>query len=172
MFLLIGDLLVGRLVTNQPPAPFFERTIFNDLFSVFFFGVMGLSWYNFIRSFNRTLTQFSRRRMLYLIVSAAGPALGSFPYLLYGSSFASQWEIVFWMLSILANGLVILGLVGMTYAVSFYGFPWPDRVIRSRLFRWIMRGPATASLTLGITTIITRLAKLYNIDASAASPIV
>ena len=167
MFLLIGDLLVGRLVTNQPPAPFFERTIFNDLFSVFFFGVMGLSWYNFIRSFNRTLTQFSRRRMLYLIVSAAGPALGSFPYLLYGSSFASQWEIVFWMLSILANGLVILGLVGMTYAVSFYGFPWPDRVIRSRLFRWIMRGPATASLTLGITTIITRLARLYNIDASA-----
>ena len=105
--------------------------------------------------------------MLYLIVSAAGPALGSFPYLLYGSSFASQWEMVFWMLSILANGLVILGLVGMTYAVSFYGFPWPDRVIRSRLFRWIMRGPATASLTLGITTIITRLARLYNIDASA-----
>jgi hypothetical protein len=167
MFLLIGDLLVGRLITYLPPAPFFERTIFNDVFSVFFFGVMGLSWFNFIRALKRTLTQFSRRRMLYLIISAAGPALGSFPYLLYGSAFASRWEIVFWLLSILANSLVLLGLVGMTYAVSFYGFPWPDRVIRSRLFRWIMRGPATASLTLGITTIITRLARLYSIDASA-----
>lgn len=166
-FLLFSDLLVGRLVTSQPPTPYFERTLFNDLFSVFFFGVMGLSWYNFVRTYKRTLTNYSRRRMLYLIISAIGPALGSFPYLLYGSSFASQWQIVFWVLSIIANSIVGLGLVGMTYAVSFFGFPWPDRVIKSRLFRWLMRGPVTASLTLGVTTIITRLARLYGIDASA-----
>jgi len=105
--------------------------------------------------------------MLYLIISAIGPALGSFPYLLYGSSFASQWQIIFWSLSIIANGMVALGLVGMTYAVSFFGFPWPDRVIKSRLFRWLMRGPVTASLTLGVTTIISRLARFYEVDASA-----
>jgi len=166
-FLLFTDLFVGRLVIDQPPAPFFQRTIFNDLFTVFFFFVMSLSWYNFVRTFKRTLTNFSRRRMLYLIISAIGPALGSFPYLLYGSSFASQWQIVFWSLSIVANSIVALGLVGMTYAVSFFGFPWPDRVIKSRLFRWLMRGPITASLTLGVTTIISRLARFYNVDASA-----
>jgi hypothetical protein len=166
-FLLFSDLFVGRLVVGQPPAPYFQRTLFNDLFTVFFFAVMGLSWYNFVRTYKRTLTNFSRRRMLYLIISALGPALGSFPYLLYGSSFASQQQIIFWSLSIIANSVVALGLVGMTYAVSFFGFPWPDRVIKSRLFRWLMRGPITASLTLGVTTIISRLARLYNVDASA-----
>lgn len=165
--LLSTDLLVGSLIIDQPPAPFFERTIFNDLFSLFFFIVMSLSWYNFIRTYSRTLTKFSQRRMLYLIISAAGPAIGSFPYLLYGSTFAAQSQIVFWLLSIIANGAVAIGIIGMTYAVSFFGFPWPDRVIKSRLFRWVMRGPITASLTLGITTIITRVARLYGIDASA-----
>ncbi len=166
-FLLFTDVFVGPLVVDQPPTPYFQRTLFNDLFSVFFFVVMVLSWYNFLRTYKRTLTNFSRRRMLYLIISAIGPALGSFPYLLYGSSFASQWQIVFWFLSIIANGMVVLGLVGMTYAVSFFGFPWPDRVIKSRLFRWLMRGPVTASLTLGVTTIISRLARFYEVDASA-----
>ncbi|MBM3137151.1 MAG: hypothetical protein FJZ98_03065 [Chloroflexi bacterium] len=166
-FLLFTDLFVGRLVIDQPPAPFFQRTIFNDLFSVFFFSVMGLSWYNFIRTYKRTLTKFSRRRMLYLIISAIGPALGSFPYLLYGSTFASEWQIIFWSLAIIANSIVGLGLIGMTYAVSFFGFPWPDRVIKSRLFRWLMRGPVTASLTLGVTTIISRFARYYNVDASS-----
>lgn len=166
-FLLFTDLFIGRLVIGQPPAPYFQRTLFNDLFSVFFFAVMGLSWYNFVRTYKRTLTNFSRRRMLYLIISAIGPALGSFPYLLYGSSFAFHWQIIFWSLSIIANSIVALGLVGMTYAVSFFGFPWPDRVIKSRLFRWLMRGPITASLTLGVTTIISRLARLYGVDASA-----
>jgi hypothetical protein len=166
-FLLFTDVFVGPLVVGQPPAPYFQRTLFNDLFSVFFFVVMSLSWYNFLRTYKRTLTKFSRRRMIYLIISAIGPALGSFPYLLYGSSFASQWQIIFWSLSIVANGMVALGIVGMTYAVSFFGFPWPDRVIKSRLFRWLMRGPITASLTLGVTTIISRLARFYEVDASA-----
>ena len=165
--LLSSDLLIGKLVVGVPPAPFFERTVFNDLFSLFFFSVMGLSWYNFIRTYKRTLTKYSRRRMLYMIISGAGPAIGSFPYLLYGSSFASKFQIIFWLLSILANGAVAVGIIGMTYAVSFYGFPWPDRVIKSRLFRWVMRGPVTASLTLGVTTIITRVARQYDIDASA-----
>ena len=165
-YLLFNDLLVGRLITGVPPAPFFERTLFNDIFSIFFFGVMGLSWYNFIRTYKRTLTTFSQRRMLYLIICALGPALGSFPYLLYGSEFAAYQQNLFWLLSIVANAMVGLGLIGMTYAVSFYGFPWPDRVIKSRLFRWLMRGPITASLTLGVTTIISRLARQYGIDAS------
>lgn len=165
--LLSMDLMIGNLVVDLPPAPFFQRTAFNDLFALFFFGVMGLSWYNFIRTYRRTLTQSSRRRMLYMIISGAGPAIGSFPYLLYGSSFASENQLTFWLLSIFANAIVGLGMIGMAYAVSFYGFPWPDRVIKTRLFRWIMRGPITASLTLGITTLITRIARLYGIDASA-----
>ncbi len=165
--LLFTDMLVGNLVTDKPPAPYLERTIFNDLFSGFFLIVMGLSWYNFIRAFNRTITRTSRRRMLYLITSALGPALGSFPYLLYGLDFAAHWPFIFWGLSVLSYTFVFITLISMTYAVSFFGFPWADRVIKSRLFRWVMRGPITASLTLGVTTIITRLGKQYGVDVSA-----
>lgn len=165
--LLLTDLLVGNVIMDQPPAPFLERTIFNDLYSVFYLIVMTLSWYNYIRAYKRTITETSRRRMLYLIIGAIGPALGSFPYLLYGLKFASRSPLIFWLLSLISNADVFLALILMTYAVSFIGFPWTDRVIRSRLFRWVMRGPITASLTLGATTLINRLGKQSGIDVSA-----
>ena len=165
--LLLTDLLVGNVIMDQPPAPFLERTIFNDLFTVFFIATMSMSWYNYIRAYRRTLTETSRRRMLYLIVGAIGPALGSFPYLLYGLNIAARTPIVFWLLALISNAAVFIALILMTYAVSFIGFPWTDRVIRSRLFRWVMRGPITASLTLGVTTIIARLGRHLEIDVAA-----
>jgi len=155
--LLFTGYLIGEIITDLPPAPFLLRTIFIDLFTVFFIFTMGLSWFNFIRTYYRTATQTSRRRMLYLIISALGPALGSFPYLLYGSKFAQNSQILFWVISILTNTFVYTSLIAMTYSVSFFGFPWTDRLIKSRLFRWVMRGPVTASLTLGMTTIVSRL---------------
>src|SRR5258706_4120884 len=42
----------------------------------------------------------------------------------------------------------------MAYSVAFFGVSWPDRVIKSRLFKWIMRGPGTASATLAFITIV------------------
>ncbi len=165
--LLLSNHLLGRLIVDQPPASYLERTIFIDLFSFFFLIVLVLSWYNFIRAFQRTATHTSRRRMVYVIVSAVGPAVGSFPFLLYGSQFASRSPIIFWLLSVIANAAVAVSVVAMTYAVSFFGFPWTDRVIKSRLFRWVMRGPMTASLTLGVTTLLTRLGIQFNINNSA-----
>ena len=165
--LLFSNSLIGTLIVDQHPAPYLERTVFIDIFSIFFVVVMVLSWYNFVRAYHRTVTHTSRRRMVYLIVSAVGPAVGSFPFLLYGSEFASRSPIIFWLLSVIAYGAVAVSVIAMTYAVSFYGFPWTDRVIKSRLFRWVMRGPITASLTLGVTTLLTRLGVQFNINNSA-----
>ena len=167
IFLLFSDRLLGRLQANQPQALFLERTLLIDIFSLFFLIVLLLSWYNFIRAFRRTVTKTSRRRMVYLIVSAVGPAVGSFPFLLYGSQFVFRSSLIFWLLSVIANAAVAVSVIAMTYAVSFYGLPWTDRVIKSRLFRWVMRGPMTASLTLGVTTLITRLGNQLNINNSA-----
>jgi hypothetical protein len=167
LVLLFSNFLLGNLVVNQSPAPFLKRTVFIDLFSLFFVLVLILSWYNFVRAFRRTFTHTSRRRMAYLIVSAIGPAVGSFPFLLYGSEFASKSPILFWLFAVIANSAVAVSVVAMTYAVSFFGFPWTDRVIKSRLFRWVMRGPITANLTLGVTTLITRLGNQFNINNSA-----
>ena len=164
---LFNDTLFSEVNTANFPAPHIERTITHDYFSGFYVLMMVFSWYNFIRSLNRTSTKTSRRRMVYLITSAVGPALGSFPYLLYGSSFAANNTMVFWILSILAYIFVSFSIIGMTYTVSFFGFPWPDRVIKSRLFKWIMRGPITASLALGVTTLTSRLGTQFNINVSS-----
>lgn len=153
--------LTGRLFSDvqllNPRAPSVQRTLFFDFFSLYFIFMMVSVWYNFARSLNRTATKKSNRRMLYLVISAFGPAFGSFPYLLYGSKVITSLPSLFWLISIIAYLVISISIVIMTYTVSFFGFPWPDRVIKSRLFKWIMRGPVTAILTLGMTTLISRL---------------
>ncbi|MPM62185.1 hypothetical protein SDC9_109051 [bioreactor metagenome] len=46
--------------------------------------------------------------------------------------------------------------MGMAYSVAFFGVSWPDRVVKSRLIKWLLRGPVTASLTLALVTIVRR----------------
>jgi hypothetical protein len=165
--LLFNGTLFSKVNITNLPAPHIERTIFHDYFSGFYIMMMVFSWHNFIRSLNRTSTKTSHRRMVYLVTSAVGPVLGSFPYLLYGSGFASNNAMIFWLLSIFAYLFVFFSIIGMTYTVSFFGFPWPDRVIKSRLFRWIMRGPITACLTLGVTTLTSRIGAQFNVNVSS-----
>jgi hypothetical protein len=60
----------------------------------------------------------------------------------------------------------------MAYAVAFFGVSWPDRVIKSRLFKWIMRGPVTASMTLALMTIVRRGGELLGSPYNAFVPFV
>jgi hypothetical protein len=60
----------------------------------------------------------------------------------------------------------------MAYAVAFFGVPWPDRVVKSRLLEWLMRGPATASLTLALTTVVRRSGALFGVPYLGLVPIV
>jgi len=165
-FNFAGELFLDIAITNSP-VPNIQRTRIFDFFSLYFVLVMITVWYNFIRALNRTASKKSKRRMLYLVIAAFGPALGSFPYLLYGSNIIWAYPSVFWMISIIAYFVISFSIIVMTYTVSFFGLPWPDRVIKSRLFKWIMRGPATAILTLGVTTLISRLSAETGIDLSA-----
>ena len=165
------DILVGQLVMDQPPAPYLRPTLVTDAFIIFYTVVMVMSWYNFARAYRRTTTSASRRRMGYLITSALAPVIGSFPYLLYGSSFAAQHALIFWGMAALIN-LVVGGLVVvMAYSVAFFGVPWPDRVVKSRLLKWIMRGPVTASMTLAFATIVRRIGEAFGYRYTALVPI-
>jgi len=62
-------------------------------------------------------------------------------------------------------------LVVMAYVVAFFGVSWPDRVMKTRLLKWLMRGPVTASIVLGATTIVRRAGALINVPYSALVPI-
>ncbi|MEM5776101.1 MAG: hypothetical protein AAGU05_13955, partial [Anaerolineaceae bacterium] len=165
--------LFGELVVDKPPAPYFHSSILTDIFSVFYLVVMVLAWFTFIRALRRTVTPTSRRRMIYLLFGAAAPSLGGFPYLLYGSEIAAQHPLLFWTVAVIANLLIGSLIIVMAYSVAFFGVPWPDRVVRSRLFKWIMRGPVTASFTLTFVTLVRRAGEAYgNSSYIALVPIV
>jgi len=116
--------------------------------------------HNFLRAFGRMLTRSGQRRMLYLMAGATAPALGSYPYLLFGSDIAARYPLFFWSTAFIINTLVAILVIVMAYAVAFFGVSWPDRIVKSRLFKWLLRGPVTASLALAVVTIVRR-AGLY-----------
>jgi len=158
---LLGlGLLVGVLVPDGKPAPHLQRTGWTDFFTVYYIGIMIWAGYNFIRAFSRMLTRSGQRRMIYLMAGATAPALGSYPYLLFGSDIAAHYPLLFWGAAFLINLLVAGLVVTMAYAVAFFGVSWPDRVVKSRLFKWLLRGPVTASLALAVMTIVRRAGEL------------
>jgi hypothetical protein len=171
LVLLAEGLLLGPLVTDAKPAPHLQRTIWTEVFTAYYIAAMLWAGINFARAFSRMLTRSGRRRMLYLMAGATAPALGCYPYLLFGSGIAAQFPLVFWGLATLINALVGGLVVVMAYAVAFFGVSWPDRVIKSRLFRWIMRGPVTASVTLALTTGVRRAGVWMGVEYSAFVPL-
>ena len=156
LLLLAFGYLLGPLVPDGKPAPHLQRTMWTEVFTIFYVGAMVWAGVNFVRAYSRMLTRSGRRRMLYLMAGATAPALGSYPYLLFGYSFAAEHPYTFWGIAIAINAIVGALVIVMAYAVAFFGVSWPDRVIKSRLFKWIMRGPVTASAALALMTIVRR----------------
>jgi hypothetical protein len=161
LILLVMDLLVGGLVVNGKPAPHLQRTAWTQIFTLFYIAIIAWAGYNFIRAYRKMLTRSGQRRMLYLMAGATAPALGSYPYLSFGSSFAAQYPLVFWSVAFLINVIVAVLVIVMAYSVAFFGVSWPDRVVKSRLFKWLLRGPVTASLALALMTVVRRAGELF-----------
>jgi hypothetical protein len=170
LLLLANGNLLGPMVTTGQPAPYLQRTTWTEIFTAYYVVIMVLAWVNLGRAFRNTLTRSGRRRMIYLLAGAAAPALGSFPYLLYGSSVAANYPFLFWGMATVSNFLVAGLIVLMAYAVAFFGVSWPDRVVKSRLFKWLMRGPVVASAALGVMTIIRRAGEHFGTIYTAAVP--
>jgi len=169
LLLALGD-LAGPVILEGQPAPHLQRTFWTEIFTAYYIVIIGVAWANFSRAYQNMLTRSGRRRMLYLMAGATAPALGSFPYLLYGSTLVAQHPYLFWGISVLANLLVGGLIVIMAYAVAFFGVSWPDRVVKSRLFKWLMRGPVTASIALGVMTIVRRVGEFFGVTYSGLVP--
>ena len=161
LILLAMGLLVGGLIADGIPAPHLQRTVWTQVFTLCYIAIIAWAGYNFIRAYQKMLTRSGQRRMLYLMAGATAPALGSYPYLLYGSNFAAHYQLVFWSVAFIINVLVAVLVILMAYAVAFFGVSWPDRVVKSRLFKWLLRGPVTASLALTLMTLVRRAGELF-----------
>jgi len=164
--------LVGPLVEDGGPAPYLQRTALTWVFSAYYVIVVVFSGINFWRAYQRTVTRTSRRRMRYLLLGALAPALGSYPFLLFGSEFAVNHPLLFWFAATISNLLVSVLLVLMAYAVAFFGVSWPDRVVKRRLFKWLMRGPVTALVVVSLTIVVSRLGGVIGLSNPVVVPIV
>jgi len=171
LILLAFGYLLGQLVPDGKPAPHLERTLWTEIFTVYYVGAMVWAAVNFARAYTRMLTRSGRRRMLYLMAGATAPALGSYPYLLFGYDLAGRHPYLFWGAATLINLMVGALVIMMAYAVAFFGVSWPDRVVKSRLFKWIMRGPVVASVALGLMTIVRRAGELLGSPYNAFVPL-
>jgi hypothetical protein len=145
------------------PGPLFP------LFLLFFAGAIAITATNYLRAYRRCLTADSRRRMGYLVAGSVAPVLGGFPFLmLLGPSLASV-PFLFWGgLAVVNIGVAIL-LVLMAYAIAYFGVSFPDRVVKARLFQWIMRGPVVASSVLAVMVVVNRTTQLLGLKGSGVS---
>jgi len=152
-FLLLGavftDYIVrgGALASRAPhllPGPLFP------FFVLYFFAAIGWGVANVLWARSRCLTSTSRRRMTYLVATFAAPAAGVFPYLLLTGWPTSTPGTAFWSLLVLGNVAVGLMLVLLSYSVAFFGALTPDRTVKHRLMRFLLRGPLVATLVVVI----------------------
>jgi hypothetical protein len=131
---------------------------------------LGLTGLNLWRAYGRCLTSASQRRMGYLMAGSIPPMLGALPLLTFGLRPMLQQPVVFWSLNVALNVAVAVSMVLMAYVVAYFGVSIPDRVVKSRLFQWILRGPVVASSVLAVTVTVNRAAVFFGLENSRAVP--
>ncbi|MXZ24399.1 MAG: hypothetical protein F4Y80_05925 [Caldilineaceae bacterium SB0665_bin_21] len=157
-----GDLVV-RNVTASEAFHFFAPGPLFWLFAGMFALVLALSVRDLLLTRGRSLTQRSRRRVHILLLGFAGPVLGCFPFLLLLGPQLGEFTHLIYTVSLLVNGTVSLLLTLMVMAVAFYGVHLPDRVVRYRLMRYLIRGPAIAICVIIAIQVVPRVESLLGI---------
>lgn len=161
---LAGEPVFADSIGYLEPGLFF--LVFN-LFLIVNLAVAGL---NFWRAYERCLTRSSKRRMRYLLAGSLGPLLGTYPFMMLGGGQLAGFPVLFWSILIVINTLVGAQMILMAYSVAYFGVEIPDRVVKSRLFQWILRGPVVASTTLAITVVVGRASALFGLQSDRIVP--
>ena len=165
----LTPVMIGGLAHVGPIAYLTAGPLFL-VFAAFLLVSLSFTGVNLWRAYQRCLTKVSRRRMRYLMFGSLAPLLGTFPFLTATGGIVPQVPTLTWILLIGVNLLVAVQMVLMSYAVAYFGVSFPDRVVKSRLFQWILRGPVVASATLAITVLVNRVGIVLGLENSRAVP--
>ena len=140
---LVRDPFFVPGLTQFRAGPFFW------VFTTYFYTTLIWGAYKIYTARARCLTSGARRRMTYLTISFAAPALGVYPYMLIANTPHLPPLTVFLTLSLVNIGIAIM-IVVMAYSVAFFGAVPPDRVIKHNLAHFLLRGPLVATLVIFI----------------------
>ena len=166
-----SDFLVGRVVRNVSIVRMTAGPLF-PWFTAAFAVLAVWSLVNAGRAYLRCLTPTTRRRMGYLLAALPVILLGVFPYLLLTSGDELRVNpLLFWVVDTGSNLLLTAALVLGAYCVGFFGAPQPDRVIKSRMLQWILRGPVVAWAVVAAFVFISWLERRFSIDGMLWLPV-
>lgn len=181
-YLVSALFLITALFTNwvvdgvvPPPSPALATAPHLDagplfwLFTLYFYITVGWGAYNLYRARERALTPTMRRRMTYLLAASAAPVAGVYPYMLVASYDAFRTPTLFWLISIAGNVAVAAMLTVMAYVVAYFGVLTPDRVVRARLVKFLVRGPFVATVTLMAVIAVRRTTSILGLPSDIAS---
>ena len=166
-----SDFLVGRVVRSVSIVRMTAGPLF-PWFTAAFAVLAVWSLVNAGRAYLRCLTPTTRRRMGYLLLALPVILLGVFPYLLLTSSDELRVNpLLFWVVATGSNFLLTAALVLGAYCVGFFGAPQPDRVVKSRMLQWILRGPVVAWAVVAAYVFVNWLERRFGIDGMLWLPV-
>lgn len=183
LYLISAVFLVTAAFTNvliapeQVVPPFFETGIYASLragpvfpvYVAYFIIATGVAFINVQRARARCLTRSTRRRMGYLQIAMLTPAVGIFPFsVLLGPG--QEFSLIGLLLVNLTNVVVIFMLLFLAYPLSFFGSRIPDRVVKTELLRFVLRGPGTALLALVTIIFVTPTTRIFGLQGQTFMP--
>jgi len=161
------DSIVGGL--RRPGAPYFNPGPAFPLYVLYTLPVGLFALINVFRARQRCLTRYTQRRMTYLLAVFLAPLYGVFPFSLLGD-FGAEHELQLLVVINVANLIVVLMLVFMAYPLSFFGSEKPDRVIKSQLLEFMLRGPLTGAAVLAAILFVPRATNILGLHGDAFMP--
>lgn len=147
-FVLSGTQFLADSLPFSTELIQFNNSYTNIIFSIYYFIIIGLSFSVMFRAIRRTKLKASRRRLGYLVIGAMTIAIGSFPYVFITANVASTYPVYFVNIAMITNIFILMALALVGYAITFFGVDWPDRIVKQRLIKWLLRGPVTAIIIL------------------------
>jgi ribosomal protein S7 len=161
--ILIRPIIQGSNLINIVGGPLFI------IYFAYFAVATTVAFINVQRARQRCLTRDTRRRMGYLQFAMLTPAFGIFPYsVLLGLSETGSLGML--ILVNATNLVVILMLLFLAYPLSFFGTEVPDRVVKTELLRFTLRGPATGLLALAVIIYITPATRILGLPGNSFMP--
>ncbi|MBK8025601.1 MAG: hypothetical protein IPK19_30470 [Chloroflexi bacterium] len=139
------------------------------IYVMYFLIVTGAAFLNMQRARVRCIARSTRRRMGYLQFAVLTPAAGTFPFVLILGA-GTESTIAGLALVNLANVIVILMLIFLSYPLSFFGSRIPDRLVKIELLRFLLRGPGTGLLALGVIILTTSGSRIFSLPGSEFMP--
>ncbi|GAB1420871.1 histidine kinase N-terminal 7TM domain-containing protein [Anaerolineales bacterium] len=139
------------------------------IYLAYFITALIVVFINMQRAQQRSVTKGTRRRLRYLQFGIMIAPLGIFPYSVF-LNVGENFSLSALILLNLANLIIVLMLIFLSYPLSFFGSDKPDRVVKTELLHMLLRGPGTGLLALGIIILTQNTVRIFSLQGEEFMP--